>query len=1328
MDGTATAPDSTEASPVVPLLQASLTRLVRDGLRHPPSPLSARSFRTLLGALRCGAVDVALRHLDRAWRCRPEEASTLAPIYGRLLLLEGGDPGAALHLLRRAGEFAPDPDGAALIAWAQRHGRPAEARAQLSSALAAYAVVPGGLLSVVAGSLMRLWGDVPGWVARGPDLQLVGELADDDPASWRRLRAGYARRDPGAALEARIRGIPLLGCGAQPPAHFGLDGRLQYHARKLAGWARLDWAPGQPLQLTIDDERGNRARTRTRCGRRLAAGGSFEVDLDRVGCSGHRLSVAARLPDGRWQPLPESPLLLDAAVTARPGRTPQLPAWGAKAARPRPRVVGVRAPVDIIIPVYRDREATLACIRSVLDTVGDAAAVVVVDDATDDAALAGALDALAAAGRITLLRHADNRGFVAAVNRGMALNPLHDAVLLNADTRVYADWLTRLRDAAYSDPHVGTVTPWSNSGSIASYPDVQESRIDPVEGQALHALAAATHSQVRVPIPVGVGFCLYVRRDCLTDVGVLDAGVFGKGYGEETDFCVRAGRRGWSHLLAADVFVYHAGALSFGGRREALLERSGRLLNIRHPGYDRHIGEFLAADPLRLLRRRLDERRLLAYAGSVTLLVTHALSGGVDQFVIERSRQLRAQGVLPLVLKPAAPGDSRRCRLSSEALELPNLRYDVASDLESLGALLGGLRLAAVEIQHFLHLDARVIEVVRALPVPYDVVVHDYAWLCPRITLIDGSGRYCGEPALAACERCLRREGSNLGETLSVAGLRARSGTWLRGARRVIAPSFDTAARLRRHFPQLTVEEQSHARPPSPATQAAVLTRASPRPLLRIAVIGAIGVHKGYRVLLDCAQDARARRLPLEFVVVGHTEDDAPLLATGRVFVTGRYTEGEVLHLLRREQPDAIWLPSVWPETWCYALDHALITGLPVAAFDLGAIAERLRAAGRGELMSLALDASCINERLLRLAAHRGISAATASRSATLTLAPPTDDVTMDLTKHRGTTMTNSSDPHAAVPAHETGLSASVQVLPLESGLYLFSVTATGRSAAPLGGRLQLPAMHVGLGPGVSADRVQFMSGPATQDAWLFAATDQLVVKVGMAGATLILTSVRGPDGDTLSIKVERLRPGADVAAPLVAATHLQIPQPAPEPSPPLHITAHVRTRGDMNFAAGGWAGRVAPGLWIESFSVRPLELFSAQDLEYKGLTGSGFETPWISDDKPCGTQGMAVPLVGFALRFKATPAGVGHDCEYSGYFQSGLTVGPLRNGAPCRSTVADDPLEGIHVRLVKRADRAVTTHAAAVEALHEPATAVPESAVPRRAARPATRHANRNA
>jgi hypothetical protein len=246
-----------------------------------------------------------------------------------------------------------------------------------------------------------------------------------------------------------------------------------------------------------------------------------------------------------------------------------------------------------------------------------------------------------------------------------------------------------------------------------------------------------------------------------------------------------------------------------------------------------------------------------------------------------------------------------------------------------------------------------------------------------------------------------------------------------------------------------------------------------------------------------------------------------------------------------------------------------------------------------------------------------------------------------------------------------------------------------------------LPAVHIGLGPGVSPEQVEFVAGPNTHGAWLFAQGDLLVTKVIARGATLVMTSVRSPGGEVLSIKVERLESRADaVPAQQAASADTSVPstkrtgklQGKPAVGSvhnhlnlPIQIGAHVRSRGDMIFADVPWAGRVAPGLWIEAFSVRPLEHFGSHDVEYKGLTGSGFETPWLSDEKICGTKGMAVPLVGFAVRLKDSPTTAGYDCEYSGYFQSGVTVGPLRNGAPCRSTVANDPLEGIQVRLTKR-------------------------------------------
>ena len=334
------------------------------------------------------------------------------------------------------------------------------------------------------------------------------------------FRYRLAAWTPGAALHLHCDGVTLLGA-ERLPVNFDLDGRTSATGQRISGWVRLGWRPESPPPLRFEDEAGRRHEAAPGSTALSGLRWPFRIDARRAGLRGERITISARLPDGRWQPLPDSPLLLDAAARRVSVAAP-VPARAARGGRSG-RTARTDRPVwcDVIIPVYRGRRETLACIDSVLATAGRHTRVIVVDDATDDAALAAALDALAAAGSITLLRNEANQGFVRSVNRALALHPADDAVLLNSDTQVYGNWLARLRAAAYSAPKVGTVTPFTNSGSIASYPLVEGQPMSAEEAGRLDALAAKVHAGVRAPIPVGVGFCLYVRRDCLDEVGGL---------------------------------------------------------------------------------------------------------------------------------------------------------------------------------------------------------------------------------------------------------------------------------------------------------------------------------------------------------------------------------------------------------------------------------------------------------------------------------------------------------------------------------------------------------------------------------------------------------------------------------------------------------------------------------------------------------------------------------------------------------------------------------------------------------------------------------------
>ncbi len=267
--------------------------------------------------------------------------------------------------------------------------------------------------------------------------------------------------------------------------------------------------------------------------------------------------------------------------------------------------------VDVLVPVYRGLDETRHCIESVLAHPQKMPReIIVIDDASPDAALVSWLEQMAAAGRFTLLRNAENRGFVATVNRGMALHPARDVVLLNSDTEVANDWLDRLHACACADERTGTATPFSNNATICSYPRLCEDNPLPEDYSvaALDRLFRETNPGRTTDLPTAVGFCMYIRAAAIADVGLFDTKTFGRGYREENDFCLRARHLGWRHVAVPGVFTGHVGGHSFGAAARHLRMRNEALLERLHPGYARLIEAHGARAHIPTLRTRKVQR------------------------------------------------------------------------------------------------------------------------------------------------------------------------------------------------------------------------------------------------------------------------------------------------------------------------------------------------------------------------------------------------------------------------------------------------------------------------------------------------------------------------------------------------------------------------------------------------------------------------------------------------------------------------------------------------------------------------------------------------
>ncbi|MHC5048661.1 MAG: glycosyltransferase, partial [Planctomycetota bacterium] len=513
-------------------------------------------------------------------------------------------------------------------------------------------------------------------------------------------------------------------------------------------------------------------------------------------------------------------------------------------------VGGGPTPIDVIVPVYRGLAELKRCLGSVLTQRQQVPyELVVVDDCSPEPEISAYLDELAAKDmRVTLLRNDTNLGFPATVNRGMSLHPGRDVVLLNSDD-------------------VGTVTPFTNNGTICSFPNFCRDNVPPVgmTTSQIDAAFAAVNAGRAVEIPTAVGFCMYIRRGCLDRVGMFDDKTFGAGYGEENEFCMRSRRLGWKHLHCGDTFVFHSGAASFGLEKDMRVHAALETLNAIHPQYKALVQRHIADDPaasMRLAARIAITRRDRAPA---VLFVSHGAGGGTVTHIRELSGYLREQ-VQVFVLRPEG---GRRVALSlGTESDSERLLFDLPGQYEQLLAVCSALGVRRVHVHHVMDVPRALEGIAGDLGVPLDVTIHDYYFINANPTLTDARGRFC-----AAEEDRDRRcaEAYPIPAGASPQRWRAERAKLLHAADRVIAPSDYTARVMEKAFPGLEVIRAYHPdwenREPWPQPQAPEIDAEEP---LRVVVIGAISPAKGADLLETCARGAVGRDLPLRFRLIGY--------------------------------------------------------------------------------------------------------------------------------------------------------------------------------------------------------------------------------------------------------------------------------------------------------------------------------------------------------------------------------------------------------------------------------------------------------------------------
>ena len=597
--------------------------------------------------------------------------------------------------------------------------------------------------------------------------------------------------------------------------------------------------------------------------------------------------------------------------------------------------------IDVIVPVYLGLDDLKNCLDSVFDSRCQTNfELILINDCTPDAAISKYLREFAHThDQAILLENEKNLGFTGTVVRAMALHPDRDVVLLNSDTIVSHNWLDRLINHAYSSRKISSVTPFSNNASICGYPKFlgYEELPEGWTPAMIDAQARAANSGLSVKIPTAVGFCMFIRRDSLREAGSFDAESF-PGYGEENDFSVRASQKGWTHLLAADTFVYHKGAVSFKESSEKLKLAALSKLRRLYPTYDPDVQRFILQDPPKFLRQRIDLNRILAATKPAVLAIMHNGTGGTERHLKELVETFDDR-LTWLVLKGNEHGASLQWTNVGEGYER---YYEWRTDYGALLDFLKGCRIARAHVHHTHTFTSRCRKLLKDLGVAFDFTIHDFATACPRVQFVDYTGKFCGQPDEKECNRCLTYLPTE--QAPDIETWRSNHSWLLNEAQRIFCPSTDAGKRIKQYYPNVDIICTPHL----DHEQVALLQYCVQAPLLRIderlriAVLGALNEAKGADILEACAVDAIDRDLQLEFHLLGHAYRGLQSKPKSALLTYGQYLDKDLQQLISQVKPHLVWFPAVWPETYCYTLSACLKAALPIVAPDLGAFTERL--------------------------------------------------------------------------------------------------------------------------------------------------------------------------------------------------------------------------------------------------------------------------------------------------------------------------------------------------------------------------------------------------
>lgn len=603
---------------------------------------------------------------------------------------------------------------------------------------------------------------------------------------------------------------------------------------------------------------------------------------------------------------------------------------------------------DIIIPIYNAYSYVEKCIESVIEnTEFTTNKLILIDDQSSDERIWKLLKKFKSLySFIDIYQNNENIGFVATVNRGMKISK-NDVVLLNSDTEVTDRWLEKIVSCAYSKKNVATVTPLSNNATLASVPKTFEPNDIP-DGLTLQEMADLVEKcskKIYPEIPTGHGFCLFIKREILNRIGYFDEVTYGKGYGEENDFCFRCLDHGWRHLLCDDTFIFHKESQSFSDSKIALQKSASKKLSERYPRYCAKLDLWCQQKPLKYiadnvlleLEKRKKRNNILYIIhdwnfqnlGGTTLHVWDLING------MRKYYNFHVLTIEKQVYKLYSYWENSETSLEFyNVCNFNDFCYYNENWKEMLKNIIESFDIHFIHIHHMINHYFDIIDVIKEYKLKSILSVHDYYSVCPLIIKLYQNKHYCGEYDLKQCNSCLR---CMFNYDYNVIEDWHRNWEQLFNVcTRIICPSKNCKNEIQKTYKKVKFEVIEHGIELNHIKSTLTVQN---NKIIDVAFVGAIGYHKGSKILNELITKYKNRKIRIHLFGIL----DQPVPKNNKYFYNhGIYKRENLQNLLRKYKIKLVCLFSICPETFSYTLSECIAAGIPVLGFNIGAINDRV--------------------------------------------------------------------------------------------------------------------------------------------------------------------------------------------------------------------------------------------------------------------------------------------------------------------------------------------------------------------------------------------------